>query len=67
MRTKKINTEHLKMLIVDEADHVMDSERNNDTLQKMIQILNGLPSIQLLFFSATFSEQIIKQISNICK
>ncbi|KAG1320421.1 hypothetical protein G6F62_011342 [Rhizopus arrhizus] len=64
LEDKKINTSQLKLWVMDEADKLM-----SDKLQSQVQaVFNKLPkTIQCIAFSATFTEELVADLSMFMK
>ncbi|XP_010683967.2 DEAD-box ATP-dependent RNA helicase 38 [Beta vulgaris subsp. vulgaris] len=57
--TKKLSLVHMKILVFDEADHMLAEDGfRDDSLKIMNDIKRSAPKCQVLLFSATFSERV---------
>ncbi|KNC75882.1 hypothetical protein SARC_11600, partial [Sphaeroforma arctica JP610] len=64
LKSKKINGDHIKMLVFDEADQMLDvSSMQADSIRIRKQ-LN--PNHQTLMFSATFTPRVLEFASKVC-
>jgi ATP-dependent RNA helicase DDX19/DBP5 len=60
LRRKVIDTTHLKILVMDEADFLLDQQGLGD---QAIRVKRAMASdVQVLLFSATFSDKVEKPI-----
>ncbi len=72
METKKMPTESIKLLIFDEADKMFE-EGFSDQIQRILKQLTTTSSTttkrkqQILAFSATYPEDVLKTISSFMK
>ena len=63
---KKLDFSHLKMVVVDEADHFFGNEADRDITTRLIaQIDEKKEGVQKLFFSATYNEEVTAAIKKI--
>ncbi|XP_002987850.2 DEAD-box ATP-dependent RNA helicase 38 [Selaginella moellendorffii] len=61
---RNLDVQHLKVLVFDEADHMLDQNGFRDFSMKLLRRINKqAPSCQLLLFSATFSEKVKNFVS----
>ncbi|KAG0039365.1 RNA helicase required for poly(A+) mRNA export [Podila clonocystis] len=65
LKRKKIVKERVRILVLDEADHMLDlqglGEQSNQIRKKVLL----LPDIQVIMFSATWNDQVLKYATNI--
>ncbi|KAJ0443498.1 putative RNA helicase [Helianthus annuus] len=65
---KKLGTSNLKILVFDEADHMLaESGFKEDSVRIMKEIVRWSPQCQVLLFSATFNETVKAFVSKIVK
>ena len=65
-RTKTIDLSQLRVFVLDEADAFFNEETRKNEIMKFHGILQGLKrKIQYIFFSATFEEEVSKDISQL--
>ncbi|MFS8026481.1 putative RNA helicase [Helianthus anomalus] len=65
---KKLGTSNLKILVFDEADHMLaESGFKEDSVRIMKEIVRWSPKCQVLLFSATFNETVKAFVSKIVK
>lgn len=64
IKTKKMKMHEVKTVVVDEADHIKETEFQN-TVKEIVK--TTLRDRQLLFFSATISDQVEKESRNMMK
>ncbi|XP_071690645.1 DEAD-box ATP-dependent RNA helicase 38 [Rutidosis leptorrhynchoides] len=65
---KKLGTSHLKILVFDEADHMLaESGFKEDSVRIMKEIVKWSPKCQVLLFSATFNDVVKAFVSKIVK
>ncbi|KAK1426047.1 hypothetical protein QVD17_14715 [Tagetes erecta] len=65
---KKLGTSDLKILVFDEADHMLaESGFKEDSVRIMKEIVKWSPKCQVLLFSATFNEIVKAFVSKIVK
>ncbi|KAL3691292.1 hypothetical protein R1sor_004943 [Riccia sorocarpa] len=58
-RDKILNTKNIRILVFDEADHMLDQDGfQDDSLRIMRDIKQGRANCQILLFSATFSDRV---------
>ena len=63
VKQKKMKVDNLKIVVMDEADVFFQSEEDFAQTEQLIQKVDAtVPDIQKLFFSATYSPQIINFI-----
>ena len=70
VKTKTINLAHLKVFVVDEADHLFDVNNSSEFYNGLTHLIrsNGIPSnVQFLLFSATFNDQVKTDIVKLLK
>lgn len=58
IRRRQFDTSQLKLLIIDEADNMLDQQGLGDQSMRVRQMLP--PTIQILLFSATFPEHVMR-------
>nr|XP_043610737.1 DEAD-box ATP-dependent RNA helicase 38 [Erigeron canadensis] len=65
---KKLSTSNLKILVFDEADHMLaEGGFKEDSMRIMKAIVKQSPSCQVLLFSATFNDTVKAFVSKIVK
>ncbi|KAI3683834.1 hypothetical protein L1987_84349 [Smallanthus sonchifolius] len=65
---KKLGTSNLKILVFDEADHMLaESGFKEDSVRIMKEIVKWSPRCQVLLFSATFNDTVKAFVSKIVK
>lgn len=65
---KKLGTSQLKILVFDEADHMLaEGGFKEDSVRIMKEIVRWSPKCQVLLFSATFNENVKAFVSKIVK
>ncbi|KAL4560445.1 hypothetical protein LXL04_032596 [Taraxacum kok-saghyz] len=65
---KKLGTSHLKILVFDEADHMLaEGGFKEDSVRIMKEIVRWSPKCQVLLFSATFNDTVKAFVSKIVK
>ncbi|PIA64933.1 hypothetical protein AQUCO_00100416v1 [Aquilegia coerulea] len=68
MSSKKLNTSHLKVLVFDEADHMLDDDGFKDDSLKIRKLMEkDKARYQVLLFSATFSDTVRNFVSRVVK
>ncbi|CAG9314190.1 unnamed protein product [Blepharisma stoltei] len=61
LKTKSINLEGLKVLVMDEADHILNKKDNLENFKKIEDFIKtGFPrdQVQVLLFSATYTDSV---------
>ncbi|XP_043695611.1 DEAD-box ATP-dependent RNA helicase 38-like isoform X2 [Telopea speciosissima] len=68
MSAKKLSTRDMKILVFDEADHMLDQDGfQDDSLRIMKDIERNSAHCQVLLFSATFNEEVKIFVSRVVK
>lgn len=70
LRSKTLDLSHLKVFVVDEADHLFDSKTSPDFYNGIAHAIRSgelLEKVQFLLFSATFNDQIKGDIIKLLK
>ncbi|KAF9307830.1 RNA helicase required for poly(A+) mRNA export [Podila horticola] len=63
LKRKKIVKDRVRILVLDEADHMLDLQGLGEQSNQIRKLL--LPDIQVIMFSATWNDQVLKYATNI--
>ncbi|TGZ81760.1 P-loop containing nucleoside triphosphate hydrolase protein [Ascodesmis nigricans] len=66
LRRKRINTEHLKCLVVDEADNMLNSQGLGDQSLRVRKAIQNIENVQVALFSATYAENLHNYVNIFC-